>query len=480
MDSPNQGGGEIGIHPASLAFDLHKRLKLRFSNLSVPQAAEVPLLSLRGNLRTGTVGGRRPVRIRDVFRFLAQELFLDPPKVQADVVAILYSTAPSDFDNLVAAVEGLLGKGVSCLLLAFTHPVKRRLHAGDLPQVKGRRFWVGDVLDLPRFLKLSWLWDKALNGHHAKGSPTAFGRGGFLLYHIISSFGMERFLRQFLARSGTKVLLTGTDVQPETRVAVAVARGMGIPSITIQHGILPGDPENLEYVPAWSDYVAVWGERGLRWFEEAGIEPSRLVVTGCPRFDSYVTLRRVPQTPGAEDEAVVTLLLNPSEPAVRSVMIAEYLEAFRGTPWGLTIRLHPAESKSQFQRLWQDLAPSEVGGRTTISQSEPLQQVLQASDAVVTYDSTAGLEAMLLGKPVVLYGSHLFPTASPYPPWDGISPPTTPAALREALEYVLEEDAGREDVIEAQDRYLHRENHRLDGNASQRLTELVLRVARES
>ncbi len=462
-----------------MTFDLHRRLKLRFSDLSVPQAAEVPLLSLQGNLRTGTVWGRRPFGMRDVVRFLAHELFVDPPKVQADVVAILYSSSPSDLDNLVAAVEGLQGEGVSCVLLAFTHPAKRRIYGGDIPRVNGRRFWVGDVLDVPRFLKLALLWDEALKGHPANGSPLASGQGGFLLYHIISSFGMERFLRQFLARSGTKVLLTGTDVQPETRLAVSVARGMGIPSVTMQHGVLPGNPEDLEYVPAWSDYVAVWGEQGLRWFEEAGIEPSRLVVTGCPRFDSYANLRRVPRTPGAEEEVVVTLLLNPSAPSVRSAMLAEYLEALRETPWRLRIRLHPAESESQFQRLWQDLAPSEVRGRTTISQSEPLQQVLRASDAVVTYDSTAGLEAMLLGKPVVIYGSHLFPTASPYPNWDGNPLPTTPAALREALHHLLVDPAGREEVIEAQDRYVQRENHGLDGKATQRITNLVLRVARE-
>lgn len=424
--------------------------------------------------------GRQPFGIGAVLRFLGADSFLDPPSIRADVVAVLYSTAPSDYDNLVIAVRALLRRGVSCVLLAFTQPVKRRLRGGDLPWVDGRRFWVGDALDVPRFLKLARHWDGALNGDVAAGSPGVLGRRGFLLYHIVSAYGMERFLRQFLARSGAKVLLTGTDVQPETKVAVAVARGMGIPSITMQHGVLPGRPEDLDYVPAWSDYVAVWGERGLRWFAEAGIDPRRLVVTGCPRFDSYVSLRGANPADGTATDPIVTLLLNPSDPSARALMIREYIEAVRGTPWRQVIRLHPAESEPQFLSLWRRFAPAELLRRTTISQSRPLHRDLRVSDVVVTYDSTAGLEAMLLGKPVLVYGSHLYPTGSPYPSWVGVPPPTTPAALREALESVLQDPSRWEEVVAAQDRYAQRENRGLDGKATQRLTELVLRVAHGS
>ena len=458
-----------------LPASLREALRLRFCDLRVSEAATVPVSNLGENPRTGTVRGRRPFGPSAVLRFFAEDSFLTAPEIRAEVVAVLYSETPSDFDNLVTTLEALEAKDVSCLLLAFTSPAKTRLRETDLPSVNGKRFWIGDFIAGLRFLSLAREWDSALDGH-AVSLSEGTSRWPFLLYHIVSCFGMERFLRELLVQSEAKVLLTGTDIQPETKLAVAVARDLGIPSITVQHGILPPSPGDRLQVPAWSDHVAVWGQRSRAWFMEAGIQEDRIAVTGCPRFDTYAHLRGDQALPDPED-AQVTLLLNPSSPSLRAAMLHEFVGAVQATPWRLVLRLHPAEDMEQLRGIWRTIASQETLARTTLSQQEPLVGILQASDAVVTYDSTAGLEAMLLGIPVVVYGSHLFPTPSPYPTWDDAPLLTLPDVLKERLQDLLLDPALRSEVVALQDRFVGKESRNADGGATQRLTSFVIEIA---
>ncbi len=459
-----------------LPASLREGLRLRFCDLRVSEAATVPISYLGGNSRTGTVRGRKPFGPSAVLRFFVADHFLTAPEIRAEVVAVLYSEAPSDFDNLVTTVEALEAKGVSCLLLAFTRPARMRLRETDLPWVSGKRFWIGDLIAGWRFLALAREWDSALDGRVVSQSDGTW-RWPFLLYHIVSCFGMERFLRELLVQAEAKVLLTGTDIQPETKLAVAVARDLGIPSITLQHGILPPSPGDALHIPAWSDHVAVWGQRSRAWFMEAGIQADRIAVTGCPRFDTYAHLRGEDKAPPDPEDAQVTLLLNPSSPSLRAAMLHEFAGAVQDTTWRLVLRLHPAEDMEQLRGVWRAIAPQDTRARATLSQQEPLVGILQASDVVVTYDSTAGLEAMLLGKPVVVYGSHLFPTPSRYPTWDDAPLLTRPETLKERLQDLLLDPALRSKVVAIQDRFVVKESRNADGGATQRLTSFVIRIA---
>jgi CDP-glycerol glycerophosphotransferase (TagB/SpsB family) len=173
----------------------------------------------------------------------------------------------------------------------------------------------------------------------------------------------------------------------------------------------------------------------------------------------------------------VTLLLNPNPLSIRETELKEYVEAFRETSWRPVLRLHPAESREQLEELWRTIAPESLRDLTVISQKESLGEILQGSNVAITYDSTAGLEAMLLGIPVVVYGSHFHPTASPYPVWDELRPLNDPETLREALRHIQGDPSLHSRIIAFQDRYAETVNGRLDGRATKRLTELVLRVA---
>ena len=79
--------------------------------------------------------------------------------------------------------------------------------------------------------------------------------------------------------------------------------------------------------------------------------------------------------------------------------------ALPGQGWELTIRVHPREDRARYARF---------RGQPGITVSEtadvPLWDLLSRADVVITAMSTGGLEALALGRPVVVY-LGLFPAA---------------------------------------------------------------------
>jgi len=74
--------------------------------------------------------------------------------------------------------------------------------------------------------------------------------------------------------------------------------------------------------------------------------------------------------------------------------------------WHLVIRYHPNQGC---------VPTSEVDEKITISErNEPLAPLLQAVDLVVTLTSTVGLEARLLGKPLITVDMSVYSDDTPY------------------------------------------------------------------
>ena len=64
----------------------------------------------------------------------------------------------------------------------------------------------------------------------------------------------------------------------------------------------------------------------------------------------------------------------------------------------LVLKLHPSEIKKVYEKRMQN-----IGENVIILDRENIYELLNSTEALITMDSTTGLEAMTLGKPVIIF-----------------------------------------------------------------------------
>ena len=160
------------------------------------------------------------------------------------------------------------------------------------------------------------------------------------------------------------------------------------------------------------DRVLVWNERQrTEAVEMHGVAPADVVVTGAPRFDDFFAMRPQPRDQFCSGHGldpagpIVTYLCSSEFVAGREV---EFVQRWVGevrrdpalAPCNILVRPHPRE-----QKQWRSFAPS--GGRIAVSMprainaDQTLFDTLYHSAAVVGLNTSAQLEAGIVGRPVL-------------------------------------------------------------------------------
>jgi hypothetical protein len=214
-----------------------------------------------------------------------------------------------------------------------------------------------------------------------------------------------------------------TTISPRAeRAAVVVARERNIPSLCLID--LFGTSSLYHAREAgYGTRVCVISEAARQWLIGEGRGEDEVVVTGNPAFDQLgnpelqVRGSQQRQSKGWDDCRVI-LWASQIEPAHNPITgevgdpelpmrieksLVEIVE--RRPDWRLVIRPHPNEPARD------DLGHEQV---VISSREEDLHTLLQAVDVVVIMTSTVGLEARLLGKPLVSVDLSVFSKGTPY------------------------------------------------------------------
>jgi hypothetical protein len=171
----------------------------------------------------------------------------------------------------------------------------------------------------------------------------------------------------------------------------ALCKLRGIPVLKIQHGIF--DPWLEPFVqPLLFDRIACGGPYWRGKYVEKGATLDAIAVTGWPKYDEYANV-----DPGSTNAKAKTILylgpgeLELSESGIRVLKrISSLLDETGAT---LLIKPHPVEDARQYSL--------NLPKHSRIAVLEPrakLRDCLERSDVVITYQSTGGIEAVLLGK----------------------------------------------------------------------------------
>ncbi len=314
----------------------------------------------------------------------------------------------------------------------------------------------------------------------------------------------RRVLRRLEARFRIDAILTASDIFYWIREFIAVARERGIKTIVLdkEGTISPHDFEFesariRRFAPYMSDHILVWSEGQRAFWEKVGVPGAQITVTGQPRSDLFFRSGGDELAGLFRREAPLVTFFSYLDIAYIPVPIAdgegltwarmkrdthdEILRCATTYPdYNFVIKTHPQqEDLAALQRAYTRDNLVVVGG------SSLGNALIIRSDLLIGFQTTALIEAMFLGKPVV------------YTAWD----PNVPRLLDHLLPFhmaegvliarTLEEFRGlcddfcqqRRDAFQltaeqkaARDAFVNRFLHQPDGKASERLFNALQRV----
>lgn len=298
--------------------------------------------------------------------------------------------------------------------------------------------------------------------------------------------------KRALARERITCVLLFSSTKGYHNTLARVAEKMDIPSIELQHALESTEPTFVHSrLPA--RYLAAYGPLTRTHYQHFGIDPSRVVPVGSPRFDVYAQ----PPQPEKIDQLKNSLALDHNKLNVLVIVTARYLALEHGAFTGYAIRrmhedlaaaqkhdpdlryvikLRPGKTREWIYRRAETLA--RYPGEIRIAQNEPLHELVPACDIVIIGStSTTTVEAMQMGRPVIVYLPRLIDNDfKDYEDAGAVLVARTPEQLRAHLAYV--KDARNRKALVARAHTFLRDNFMLDGNSAERVAALIRRVQR--
>jgi CDP-glycerol glycerophosphotransferase (TagB/SpsB family) len=215
------------------------------------------------------------------------------------------------------------------------------------------------------------------------------------------------------------VLVLYSETTALGRATIAAARAASVPSVALQHGLVYRNFYSRDHAPdevgppcdgtagvPLPERTLVFGLLARQLFLERGsYRDDQIVVTGSPKFDALLEAERSLSA----EELRRKLRLAPGE---RLLVVAsrfyaigavfrDLVRAAKSVP-GLKLLVKPHQAESTEPYL--DVIRAESASRVVelASPEANLLELIVASDGLVTVDSFASSEALVLGRPVLV------------------------------------------------------------------------------
>ncbi len=235
------------------------------------------------------------------------------------------------------------------------------------------------------FPLLAWRWRADLNRAHEEDQTAERAER---LRGVVTD--IETVLKDLSPRA---VVLSNDSLFLERALAFA-ARAAGIPTLTIQHGLLMQSVRAQALDGAWSDHLLVWSEFFRELYLAKGIiSESRIHVLGYP-FAVEVPAGRTGTGP-----TVVCILGQPWEKydrasgEIKMETISNLLGVCRKLDLEVVYRPHPGEDRGSLA----DFFP----GLEMTAGSETLNETIDRCEVFFSWTSTALIQAAMMGRTAV-------------------------------------------------------------------------------
>jgi hypothetical protein len=288
-----------------------------------------------------------------------------------------------------------------------------------------------------------------------------------------------------------RVAVTYAEAGGWGRALILAARRRGIPVVALQHGFIyrhwlnyQHEPDEMSPSAGNSDdggfplptVTLVHDELTLSHLTEAGrFPPERLAVTGSTRLDRLAASARA-LAPGDRDALRARLgakegqhlvvvaskfsQLGPAFPALASA-VSDMDDVV------VVVKCHPADDPDAYRH-----AASFAPNVRIAPPAEDLGQLLAVARVLVTVNSTAAIEAMVLGVPTLVV--NLPNNLSPFVTANVMSGARRLDEIPLALRTLLYDEQRRSELAERRSTFLATHQIRSDGRAAARAAEAIL------
>ena len=327
--------------------------------------------------------------------------------------------------------------------------------------------------------------------------------------------------RAILAEHRPHLVVLGNDTGIVEYAFICACRGRGIPTLLVQDGLFQPKlytPQRVQRSLAlqhmlyalrrplsavgltrprlpWRrppgfngcSHLALMGPWARDLLVNHGMDQQRLTITGQPRFDAL--LASSPTSNDARRRLGLPtgkrVVLFASQPWVMYErwtvrqwhdLLKLIVAPVRATAdLHLAIKLHPRDDAHDYRRAiatrgWRSLP-------ITLLENVEVADALHAADAVIVYSSTVAIEAMVLGKPVIVLdlpgNPHPFGLLAP----NAAFPAGTAESLPTAIDLSTDDAASRQSLALAAATVAHGYAGACDGLAAYRVADLILRMA---
>jgi hypothetical protein len=418
------------------------------------------------------------------------------------------------FDRLIPEIAHEPGWRARVLAVGPGTPFRRRgraalwrdwlrLRAGAGPYLHANRFTSARVLrevrEATRFVRT--LWRELAASPARAGAFThrgvTFGDlcdadlAGTLLLQLPWAVRSVAEAREALAHFRPDTVCLYAESSGWGRAVLLACRRAGVPTVAVQHGIVYPKYFSYRHDPDEADCprpdrTAVFGEAARRLLTTlGGYPPESLVLTGSPRFDDLLAAA------GAWDRDETRRRLGVS-PGERLVVVASRFRAIRDTHASIgsafpalvaalesmpdaraVVKPHPAEGSEGYAEVLRRAGARRV---TLVDPREDLMRLLHAADVLVTVESLSAVEALVLGRPVIVLNmpTHLADLVAAGAAL-GVPEGGDPAG---ALQGALAPGAARQGLDRARDAYLGELAMGIDGGATGRIAALLRDTAK--
>jgi hypothetical protein len=246
-----------------------------------------------------------------------------------------------------------------------------------------------------RFLQLK----RALTRLDSSWGELLKGLSGVLTLEFAQAAMFRAATRTLLARWKPLSILSTGDFWPVDYNLMTAAREWNIPTLMLQHGMM---------APFWwpfvADKLALWGPIFAREIEQLGAPSDRLVFAGMPITDTtFRRTRRTVRPRKFRNSPTILLIANtqsrlrvPETYARYGNFLREIVPSLPNVRW--LVKLHPRED----DRFYRENGLLEYDAFHVLPKSTSLDRAFKDSDIAVVMFSTAGLEALASGLPLIV------------------------------------------------------------------------------
>lgn len=268
------------------------------------------------------------------------------------------------------------------------------------------------------------------------------------------------------------------------RTTIELGKARQIPTLGIQDSISADIPQ-CHIISA--DKLAIFGNYMKEILLKKGLPEDRLVITGDPRYD-FIT--QIPDK-FKRDEVYQQLNIDIQK---RIIVFAAQFHGFKDEENAkllrglyhaikqlpeiqLVVKLHPFDEHEIADKIAQEMSVNNM----IIIKDIDLYKLLNACEILMTVHSTVALEAMLLGKPVIIVNLTNKPDMVPYAKEGAALRVETQEDILPQIKAVLKDsNKVRTQMALNQKKFISRYAYNIDGNASKRIVDLIYSMMSES